>query len=338
MIKIATLADLPAPPEGRTGWPWTEAPPTDFPSANLPTLTVVTPSFMQGEFIEHTIRSVILQGYPRLEYFVLDGGSTDATRDVIRKYEPWLSAWRCERDTGQSATVTEGWQRGRGSILAWINSDDWYHPRAFAAVANAAIASPKQAWFMGPVDDHTMDARFIKRHLPRAMSLAELLGRKDYGYHQPGMFWRRTLLDEIGHLDPALHNSFDHDFWARSLLAGHQLEALETPVACFRKHASSKTGGNITRALREDREVFSRHHGKLPDAELRKAEDWLRTNEADYFLTSTYQLLAAKKRGAAMGQLLRHSHLIPRLPTPKLWLGALFRVAITGRPPGWFST
>jgi glycosyltransferase involved in cell wall biosynthesis len=336
MKPAPTLSALPPPPPNRTGWPWTEACPM-LEGADWPPLTIVTPSYQQAPFIEQTIRSVLLQGYPALEYFVLDGGSTDGTRAILEKYAPWLAGWRCERDRGQSAAVNESWSKATGDLVAWINSDDWYQPGAFAAVARAADAKPAATWFSGHVDDHTADGAFIKRHPARAMTLAELLGRHDYGFHQPGMFWQRNHQQAIGQLDETLHNSFDCDYWARSLAAGHVLEPLAAPIACFRRHRLSKTGGNLTRMLAEDRIVWSRHAGRLPPAERAQAERWLRAYEADRLPVSVYQLLAAGHRGRALGQLLRHARLLPYLRPPRLYFGALWRVLVTGRPAPWFQ-
>lgn len=336
-MRTPSLSDLPPPPPGRTGWPWTEESPrlaeADGP---WPRISIVTPSYMQAAFIEHTIRSVLLQGYPDVEYFVLDGGSTDTTRDIIGRYEPWLAGWRCERDRGQSAAVNEGWARATGELQAWINSDDWYQPGAFAAIARASVARPAATWFAGHVDDHTVDGTFIKKHPPRPMTLGELLGRHDYGFHQPGMFWRQSHARALGPIDETLHNSFDCDYWARSLLAGHTLECVDAPIACFRRHRMSKTGGNATRMLEEDRAVWHRYASKLEEPARRRAERWLRAYEADRLLMSVYQLLAAGRRTRALGQLIRHVHLIPHLRPATLYFGALTRVLFFGQPAPWF--
>ena len=334
-MRCPSLDELPPPPPGRSGWPWTEETPR-FDAMNAPKITVVTPSYMQAAFIEETIRSVLLQGYPELEYFVLDGGSTDGTVEIIRKYEPWLARWRSERDRGQSAAVNEGWAKATGELVAWINSDDWYQPGAFAGLAKAAQANPNATWFAGYVDDHTVDGAFIKRHPARHMPLDELLGKHRYGFHQPGMFWRASHLRDVGALDESLHNSFDCELWARSVSGGHQLAALDVPVACFRRHRQSKTGGNATRMLAEDRIVFHRYAEKLDAAERRRAENWLRDYEADRLLTSVYQLLNSGRRSEALGQLLRHSHLLPRLHPPKLFFGALLRIVAGRKPAPWF--
>jgi glycosyltransferase involved in cell wall biosynthesis len=256
-MSAPSVNDLPPPPPEKSGWPWTIDPPR-IAEGTWPRLTIVTPSYMQAAYLEETIRSVLLQGYPDLEYFVLDGGSTDGSVEIIRKYEPWLGGWRSEHDRGQSAAVNEGWARASGEIVAWINSDDWYQPGAFAAVAHAATSETQADWFAGQVDDHAADGAFVKRHAARHMALEELLGRHNYGLHQPGMFWRRKHIAEVGPLDESLHNSFDCDLWARSVSAGHVLETIDAPVACFRRHRQSKTGANATRMLGEDRVVCGR--------------------------------------------------------------------------------
>jgi len=133
------MSTLPKPPPGRTGWPWiTEAgwdSASDSVKRDVPRITVVTPSFNQAEFIEETIRSVLLQGYPNLEYIVIDGGSTDGSVEVIEKYSPWLTYWCSEPDRGQSHAINKGFERATGEILGWINSDDILYSGALQAAA-----------------------------------------------------------------------------------------------------------------------------------------------------------------------------------------------------------
>ncbi len=334
-MRCPTLQELPPPPPGKTGWPWTEAAPR---VESGPRISILTPSFQQGEFIEQTIRSVLLQGYPDIEYFVLDGGSTDGTRAIIEKYAPWLSGWRSERDSGQSAAINEGWKRARGELLMWINSDDWLHPGAFAALSQAAVAHPDIHWFSGAVDDVLADGTFLKRHPARAMTLPAVLGRHDYAYAQPGMAWRRTLVEKIAPFDESLHNVFDHDYWVRSQIAGFTLHPLDTSIASFRLHAVSKTGGNFARSIREDKEVFHRHAHSLPADDRRQAAKWLRAYEADGLIPATYKLLAAHRRVAAIAMLARGLRVWPAMPQPRAYLGAWFRALSTGRPPAWFQT
>ena len=333
-MRCPSLAELPPPPPGRTGWPWTEeCPPC---AETLPRLTLITPSYMQGGFIEQTIRAVLLQGYPDLEYFILDGGSTDGTRGIIGKYEPWLAGWRCEKDAGQSATINEGWARATGEVFAWINSDDWYHPGALVAAGRRFAAEPTCAWLSGAVDDVDVAGVFHKRHPAAPTPLVRALGRKDCGYYQPGMFWRRSLVEKVGPLDVKLNCAFDQDFWVRSLLAGFVLTAIPEPVACFRVHGGSKTGGLSPRVIAEDWELMARYGGRFAPVEWRQAEAWLREYEADYLVATTYTLLAAGQRGEALRYLLRKIALAPLVRPRSLWAGALVRVLLTGRAPGWF--
>src|SRR3990172_6947421 len=118
------VEDLPAPPVGRTGFPWTEGTPAlhnDGGSA-YPKITIVTPSYKQGQYLEETIRSVLLQGYPNLEYIVIDGGSPDNSAEIIEKYAPFLAYWVSERDSGQVNAINKGFARATGEIMGWLNS------------------------------------------------------------------------------------------------------------------------------------------------------------------------------------------------------------------------
>src|SRR5439155_11304713 len=143
---IATLSELPPRPPNQTGWPWTEGsapfPPTLPDGSPWPRVTVVTPSYNQGQFVEETIRSVLLQGYPNLEYVVVDGGSTDESVEIIRKYEPWLAYWVSERDQGQTHAINKGLARATGEVFAYLNSDDLFVPGALTAIGEAYARYP----------------------------------------------------------------------------------------------------------------------------------------------------------------------------------------------------
>src|SRR5579863_7058205 len=148
-MRCPRLADLPPPPDGKTGWPWTEEspsmPPCRTDGTAWPRISIVTPSYNQGEFIEETIRSILLQGYPDLEYFVLDGGSTDGSVDVIRKYQPWLTWWDSGKDDGQTDAINRGLQKSSGQLFNWINSDDMLLPNGLFEIASAFRGRPVAA-------------------------------------------------------------------------------------------------------------------------------------------------------------------------------------------------
>jgi glycosyltransferase involved in cell wall biosynthesis len=145
-MKPCTAFELPAPEANRTGWPWivdsSPLPETLADGKPWPKISIVTPSFNQAQYIEETIRSILLQGYPHLEYFILDGGSTDGSVEIIKKYEPWLSGWVSQRDGGQSDAINQGFARCTGEIFNWICSDDLLTPGSLRAVAEAFAEQP----------------------------------------------------------------------------------------------------------------------------------------------------------------------------------------------------
>ena len=140
-MRRSIFSDLPSPPPGQTGWMWTaessQNPEKTADSYPLPRITVVTPSYNQGQFIEATIRSVLLQDYPNLEYIIIDGGSTDNSVAIIQKYAPWLAFWVSEKDHGQAHAINKGFARATGDIYAYLNSDDYYEPGALNGCARA---------------------------------------------------------------------------------------------------------------------------------------------------------------------------------------------------------
>ena len=150
-MRCPTLAELPPPPPGKTGWPWTveaHLPAARSDASPWPRISIVTPSYNQDQFIEETLRSVLLQGYPNLEYIVIDGGSTDGTVGIIRRYAPWLTHWVSEPDRGQAHAISKGLGKCSGGIFQWINSDDVLLKGALPSVG--AIWAPGHA-VLGPI-------------------------------------------------------------------------------------------------------------------------------------------------------------------------------------------
>lgn len=145
-MRCPTLAELPPPPPGKTGWPWTEESP-QLPDAMpdgrpWPRISIVMPCYNRERLVEEAIRSVLLQGYPNLEYIIIDGGSTDGTLEVIHKYDPWLSYWISERDDGVYDAVNKGIELTSGEFIGWLNSDDMYIQDTFRKVIEAYMTNP----------------------------------------------------------------------------------------------------------------------------------------------------------------------------------------------------
>lgn len=221
-IRRPTLSQFTPPPRNKTGWPWTEESPQlpeTMPDGRpWPRISIVTPSYNQGRFIEETIRSVLLQGYPNLEYFIIDGGSTDESVEIIRKYEPWLTYWVSERDKGQSDAINKGFSRSTGEILAWLNSDDIYLPGAFKGAATAIEAHPSASLVYAKslmTDDRGKTLKLIGEPFDLIMMLT-----KDNLIPQPSAFIRRRCADQIGLLNLNFHFMMDWDYWLRLSLVG----------------------------------------------------------------------------------------------------------------------
>jgi glycosyltransferase involved in cell wall biosynthesis len=236
-----SYTDLPAVPAGKSGWPWTvEAPrfpPLRPDGSPWPRISIVTPSYNQGAFIEETIRSVLLQGYPNLEYIVIDAASTDQTIDVIRRYEKWLTYWVSEKDRGQAHAINKGLARATGDLFNWINSDDLLLPGALGAIGSAsrrdeAIASAVLNFGAGA--SQTIE----NKNLSPARLLA---GDIDAAYHQPGLWLRPGRIASVGGIDETLHYVFCYDMILRYLIKHPEVTYLPQTLTAFRLHESSKT-------------------------------------------------------------------------------------------------
>ena len=222
-MRCPTLKDLPSPPKGKTGWPWTEENlpiPDKMPNGLLwPQITAVTPSYNQKEFIEKTIRSVLLQGYPNIEYIIIDGNSTDGSVDIIRKYTQWLTYWISEPDRGQSHALNKGFKRAKGEIIAWINSDDAYLPGAFNVVGQELDEDKGRYIIYGDFIDTDEEGQLIRRHnapaLVNRMSLIRWWIGPDY-QSQPATFFLKKVFNDIDMLDESLNYTMDVDFWIRA--------------------------------------------------------------------------------------------------------------------------
>jgi GT2 family glycosyltransferase len=251
-MRCPTLRDLPPAPPGKTGWPWTEESaslPAQRPDGQpWPRITVVTPSFNQDRFLEATIRSVLLQGYPDLEYFVLDGGSTDGSAETIRRYAPWITYWVSEPDGGQSAAINQGLERGSGLYATWINSDDMLCRDALGTQASRVGFHPTTV-YVGHCIYIDAGAQVLTTHCGRVYSLEDLVripsvwraaGRQGH-IVQPEVLFPRQLALDVGGLDPANHRTMDYELWGKFFMAGASFEYTAIPFGMFRLHHDQKT-------------------------------------------------------------------------------------------------
>jgi glycosyltransferase involved in cell wall biosynthesis len=230
---------------GRQGWPWSfDEPPSGSRTevTAWPRITIVTPSFNQGKFIEETIRSVLLQGYPNLEYVIIDGGSTDNTLEIIKEYEPWITYWVSEKDRGQCHAINKAFARATGDIFAWLCSDDVYAPGALHKVAEA-LRDRKMAMAIGDsVITHGPDslAGKLDRRRPTFINMAYNTNT----LAQPSVFWSKDLWDVAGPLNEDLYFLMDKDLWLRMIPASESIANIDLILSYQRTQPQQKSNSN----------------------------------------------------------------------------------------------
>jgi glycosyltransferase involved in cell wall biosynthesis len=210
-----------------------------------PVVTIVTPSFNSGRFIEATIRSVLEQDYPAIEYLVMDGSSTDGTLDVLRRYGDRLR-WRSGRDGGQSAAINAGWRAGRGEVLAWLNADDTYLPGAVGSAVAYLQAYPAAAAVYGDCDITDEHGRALRPYHTGPFDLVTMVRKAQNPVPQPAVFMRRAALEAAGYLDERLHMAMDLELWLRLGLR-YEVGYLPHRLATLREHPETKTLAHLER-------------------------------------------------------------------------------------------
>lgn len=253
-----------------------------------PLVSIVTPSLDQGSFVERTLESVLSQrGDFDLEYLVQDGGSSDGTLEILERHRHRISLV-VEPDSGQADAVNRALRRARGEIVGWVNSDDLLRPGAVQAAVEAFRAAPSALWLHGRCDIVDEADRPIRRpvaaykHFRARRHRMDRLLVENY-VSQMTVFWRRSLQDRVGLLDPSLHYTFDYDLWLRFAAVAPPLYLART-LAAFRWHAASKSGSAFETQFAEDWEVFLRH---APDDRWLRLRKRLRTAQ----ILAVYRLL-----------------------------------------------
>ncbi|NCP85376.1 MAG: glycosyltransferase [Bacteroidetes bacterium] len=227
-------------------------------SSKYPKISIITPNFNGETYLEETIRSVLDQNYPNLEYIVIDGGSTDKSVEIIKKYADKIHYWESSPDNGQSDAINKGLKRATGEWVAFLNSDDLYVDNALHKIATVAIQNPDAQWICAGIQFFNETAKFnIKfAEFSEKTTIADWI---DYtaSTPQPGSFWKRELHDTVGYLDSTYQYVFDTEFWIRLTNHKTRFYHLNSVIAHFRLHDASKTMTSRVPFLEEQRSFLN---------------------------------------------------------------------------------
>ncbi|HZT28239.1 MAG TPA: glycosyltransferase family 2 protein [Bryobacteraceae bacterium] len=225
-----------------------------------PVVSIVTPSYNSGRFLEETIQSVLSQDYAHIDYLVMDGGSTDGTREILERYRGRLR-YVSERDRGQADAVNRGFRLSRGSVFAFLNADDTYLPGAISTVVRHMREHPEAGVVYGE-GYHVTEAGEVINRYPTQVFDPEKFRRQCY-ICQPAAFLRREAFEAVGLLDAKLHYALDYDLWIR-VAQRYPMVKVEEYLARSRMHRQNKTLRHLREVFREVFLVLRRHYGYVP--------------------------------------------------------------------------
>jgi len=273
----------------KQGWPWNQG--TDPYIYHIykdwPKISVITPSFNQGQYLEQTIRSVLLQHYPNLEYIIIDGGSKDNSVEIIKRYGSSIHFWTSEPDKGQSDALNKGAKIATGEIIAWINSDDYYEKDAFFEVARSYLEK-RFSFFCGACRMVDEEGNFIRELYTGKISYSTLIRywKPHFCPPQPSIFFKKDILDQLGAFNTTLHYAMDYDIWLRASRK-YDFHIVKDNLSYYRVHKDSKTGsyGGLTKFIPE---------WKMLIQKSMEQESWY--TKWNYLLTEKFFLLSGRIR------------------------------------------
>lgn len=230
--------------------------------------SIVTPTFNQGQYIEETILSVLGQNYPNLEYIIIDGGSTDNTVEIVKKYEKHLKFWVSEKDKGQAYAINKGLQYCTGEIFNWLNSDDYLEPGALQNIGNAFSENAQMVAGRVRIFDENKTIEFVQHKKLSARGLMNWM--PGVQFVQPGVWMKRDLIQQSGGIDETLHYSFDWDLYIRYLSKFPLVKYIDDLLIHFRYHDQSKTISSPDRFQQEELKIIQKLADQTDDKNLKR--------------------------------------------------------------------
>ena len=259
------MFELPEPDSNLSGWPW------DSPAGHLelkadelerlPQISIVTPSYNQGQFIEKCIRSILQQNYPKLEFIIMDGGSSDESLEIIRKYEPWITIWESKGDRGQSHALNKGFENANGDLLGWLNCDDFLTPNALFRVAHHYLNMDQDKFGAIVGDGDIIDEKgnsYFSPPLPEISFETLVQWNNGTNFMQPSCFFTQSAWQDCGPLDEDLQYCMDFDLWLK-ISKKYEFSTVPETLSHSLTHADAKTRAQAERSLVEVAVVICRH-------------------------------------------------------------------------------
>jgi glycosyltransferase involved in cell wall biosynthesis len=295
----------------------------------MPRISIITPSFNQGAYIEETIRSVVEQGYPEVEMIVIDGGSRDDTVDILRKYADRIAHWESEKDRGQTHAINKGLARATGDIWAYLNSDDLITPGALKRVAEI-FSDPAVDWIGGITDIFDTNGshdtvtpleppRQIEYLTPWQRSVQHVFSCSNVTY------MRRSIYEKLGGFDESYHYSMDMEYYTRAMFAGYKFHRVPEVLGKWRWHDQCKTvrDGNAYRFTEEEIRIAETHIDHLQPAERAELAREIARQRKWFSIRQIVVGDANSSRRSRLASLLRAAAANPSLVFFRPWLGAI---------------
>lgn len=248
-------------------------------TSNQPLVSIITPTYNQGQFIEATIKSVLAQTYPNIEYILIDALSTDQTEEIVESYRDQISLVIREADKGQSDAIVKGFKLAKGELVGWINSDDLLYPDCVERMVAAALAHPEAVLFVDSNIDIIDESGALIEQMNVPLISREHLLRENNRLIQPGAFFRRDALARVDYLDVNLRFSMDLDLWLRLLTLGDFVDVAGNPVAGYREWGETKTSTGGERLAIERIAILLRHGAADSDRSIVELRKQIRRNK-----------------------------------------------------------